>query len=95
MTAIPLPRRWSLSASQRRALRNGLLFVSPALFGLAVFTVWPIIQSVDVPAPLSAEAYAQALDAALSSPAVDGLLVFNLKGVLTEAKLAVTQAKFL
>jgi hypothetical protein len=57
--------------------------------------VWPIIQSVDAPAPLSAEAYAQALDAVLNSPAADGLLVFNLKGVLTEAKLAVTQAKFL
>jgi len=57
--------------------------------------VWPIIQSVDIPAPLSAEAYAQALDAVLNSPAADGLLVFNLKGVLSEAKLAVTQARFL
>jgi multiple sugar transport system permease protein len=35
-----------MSANQWRALRNGLLFVSPALIGLAVFTLWPIIQSL-------------------------------------------------
>lgn len=46
MTAIPLPRRSRLTANQWRALRNGLLFVSPALIGLAVFTIWPIIQSL-------------------------------------------------
>jgi hypothetical protein len=56
--------------------------------------VWPIIQSVNEPAPLSAEEYAKALDVALNHPASDGALVFTLKGALDEAKLAVTKARF-
>jgi len=56
--------------------------------------VWPIIQSVDKPTPLSAEGYAQALDIALQSAASDGVLVFTMKGALDEAKLAVTRERF-
>ena len=56
--------------------------------------VWPIIQSVDVPTPLSAAEYGQALDAALQTPASEGVIVFTLKGMLDEAKLSITRAKF-
>lgn len=35
-----------MSASARRDLRNGLLFISPWLVGLIVFTIYPIIASV-------------------------------------------------
>ena len=56
--------------------------------------VWPIVQSVDQPVPLSAEEYGQALDAALKSPVSAGILVFHLQGALDPAKLGVTQAKF-
>ncbi len=57
--------------------------------------VWPIIQSVDAPTPLSAQEYGQALDVALHNSASDGVLVFTMKGVLLdEAKFAVTKAKF-
>ena len=56
--------------------------------------VWPIIQSVDEPAPLSADEYGAALDVALQHPASDGVLVFTLKGALAKAKLAVTRARF-
>jgi len=56
--------------------------------------VWPIIQSVDEPTPLSAEEYGQAIDVALHSDGSDGVLVFTMKGALNEAKLAVTKARF-
>jgi len=56
--------------------------------------VWPIIQSVDKPTPLSAEEYAQALDVAMQSDASEGVLVFTMKGALDEAKLAVTRDRF-
>jgi hypothetical protein len=56
--------------------------------------VWPIIQSVDAPTPLSTEEYSRAIEIALHHPASDGVLIFNLKGALDEAKLAVTKAKF-
>jgi hypothetical protein len=57
--------------------------------------VWPIIQSVDEPTPFSAEEYGQAIDVALHSGGSDGVLVFTMKGVVTdEAKLAVTKARF-
>jgi multiple sugar transport system permease protein len=46
MTAISLPRRARMTVSQWRSLRNGLLFVSPAIIGLAIFTIWPIAQSL-------------------------------------------------
>lgn len=57
--------------------------------------VWPIIQSVEEPAPLSADEFAQALDVALNCPASDGVLVFTLQGALQPDKLAVTQKYFL
>jgi len=56
--------------------------------------VWPIVQSIDAPAPLPPEEYAAALDAVLSSPDADGVLVFNLKGALDPARLAITQQRF-
>jgi len=57
--------------------------------------VWPIIQSVDQPsAPLSAEEYGQALDIALSGPASEGVLVFQMESALDEAKLEVTKSRF-
>src|SRR5690606_3334635 len=46
MTAISLPRRARMTVSQWRSLRNGLLLVSPAIIGLAIFTIWPIAQSL-------------------------------------------------
>jgi hypothetical protein len=56
--------------------------------------VWPIIQAVDEPAPLSPEEYGRALDVALREPASDGVLVFTLKAALAEQKLAVTKNRF-
>ena len=56
--------------------------------------VWPIIQSVDQPTPLSAKEYGQALDIALNCPASAGVLVFHLQGALDPAKLSVTRARF-
>jgi uncharacterized lipoprotein YddW (UPF0748 family) len=56
--------------------------------------VWPIIQSVDEPSPLSAEEYGRALDIALDNPCSEGVLVFTLEGALDPAKLAATRARF-
>ena len=68
--------------------------VTKEVHALSGKPIWPIIQSVDMPTPLSAEEYAQALDVALRSPASDGVLVFTMKGALDEAKLAVTRERF-
>src|SRR5262249_236329 len=43
--ALPLSR-FRVSRPQLRALRTGLLFISPALIGLAVFTILPMAQSL-------------------------------------------------
>jgi multiple sugar transport system permease protein len=40
------PQRWGLSRPQRRHLLTGLLFITPAIFGLALFTIWPMVQSL-------------------------------------------------
>jgi hypothetical protein len=56
--------------------------------------VWPIIQSVDMPALLPAAEYEQALEIALSSPASNGVLVFTMQGALDPDKLARTIAWF-
>ncbi len=56
--------------------------------------VWPIIQSVDEPTSLSAAEYDQVLDIALHSESSDGVLIFTMEGALSEAKLAVTKARF-
>jgi hypothetical protein len=56
--------------------------------------VWPIIQSVDQPDPLTAAEYAQALDVALGSPYAEGVLVFTMQGALDEAKLAAARDRF-
>lgn len=46
MATLTLPkRRFQFTRTQRRALITGLIFISPALVGLAFFTIWPIIQS--------------------------------------------------
>jgi hypothetical protein len=55
--------------------------------------VWPIIQAVDEPAPLPAEEYGRALDAALHSTASEGVMVFTLEAATAGAKLAVTREK--
>jgi hypothetical protein len=68
--------------------------VTTAIHTLTGKPIWPIIQSVDQPTPLSAEEYGQALDVALDCPAAEGVLVFHLRGALHPAKLAVTKAKF-
>lgn len=68
--------------------------VIEAVHTLSGKPVWPIIQSVDKPSPLSAKAYGQAIDVALNHAASDGILVFTLAGALAEEKLAVTKAKF-
>lgn len=68
--------------------------VTQEIHSLAGKPVWPIIQSVDEPAPLSAAEYDQALRVALDCSASDGVLVFTLKGALDEAKLQVTRARF-
>ena len=57
--------------------------------------VWPIIQSVDKPTPLTAEEYGAALEVAMGCDAAQGVLVFTLEGALAPAKLQVTQDKFL
>ncbi|MCB0062120.1 MAG: sugar ABC transporter permease [Caldilineaceae bacterium] len=41
----PQQRSWRLTRAVRRDLRNGLLFVSPWLVGLCVFTLYPILAS--------------------------------------------------
>jgi hypothetical protein len=56
--------------------------------------VWPIIQSVDEPKPLTPLEYGQALDEALNHPSSDGVLVFTLKGALDQDKLEITRARF-
>ena len=56
--------------------------------------VWPIIQSVDEPDPLSAQEYGAALETALTHPDSAGALVFTLEGALAPDKLAVTRSLF-
>jgi len=40
------PRSWAINHLQRRNLLMGLLFISPAIIGLAIFTIWPMMQSL-------------------------------------------------
>jgi len=61
---------------------------------LSAKAVWPIIQSVDGPRPLSADEYGSALELALTHRAADGVVVFTLKGVLEKEKLDATVALF-
>jgi hypothetical protein len=68
--------------------------VTAEVHALSGKPLWPIVQSVDEPGPLSAEEYGEALDAALHSPASDGVLVFTLDGALAADKLAVTRNRF-
>ena len=56
--------------------------------------VWPIVQSVDKPTPLLAEAYGAALDAAMGCDDTDGVIVFTLEGMLTEPKIAITRSRW-
>jgi hypothetical protein len=51
--------------------------------------IWPIIQSVDMPTPLSPAEFGAALQVALSCPAADGVLVFKLQDVIAGPKLPV------
>ena len=68
--------------------------VTDEVHALSGKPVWPIVQSVDEPAPLSAEEYGRALDVALQSPASEGVLVFTMEGAMDEDKLEVTRARF-
>jgi len=43
--ARPGRQQWRFTPSVRRDLRNGLLFVSPWLLGLLIFTLYPIVAS--------------------------------------------------
>jgi len=43
---FPSSLRLQLNKTQARALMVGLIFISPALVGLLLFTIWPIIQSL-------------------------------------------------
>ena len=52
--------------------------------------VWPIIQAVDDPGPLTGEEYGQAIDAVLNEKAASGLIVFTLAGALQSERIAVT-----
>jgi hypothetical protein len=56
--------------------------------------VWPILQSVGEPVPLPTSDYASALALSLGHAATDGVVVFTLKGVLEEGKLAATVTEF-
>jgi hypothetical protein len=73
---------------------NWIAEVTSEVHALSGKPVWPIVQSVDMPTPLPAEEYGQALHVALQCPASEGVLVYHLKGALDEAKLAVTKASF-
>jgi hypothetical protein len=69
--------------------------VAAEVHALSGKPVWPIVQSVDQPTPLPAEEYGQALDVALQHPASHGVIVFTMKGVLSDvAKLEATRARF-
>jgi multiple sugar transport system permease protein len=46
MATLTVPRQFGIRKSQWRALMIGLLFVSPALIGLVLFTFKPIIESL-------------------------------------------------
>lgn len=46
LSATSVRNRFAWSHPQRRSLLMGLLFISPALIGLAVFTIWPMARSL-------------------------------------------------
>ena len=46
MTGIPIARRLRISPLARREARQGLLFLSPWLFGFVVFTAFPMIATL-------------------------------------------------
>src|SRR3954470_3919025 len=43
---IPPKRPTRLTATQRRDLRNGLLFISPWIVGFSVFLAYPVVMSI-------------------------------------------------
>jgi hypothetical protein len=68
--------------------------VTQEVHELSAKPVWPIVQSVDMPDPLPAQEYGQALEAALRAPSSEGVLVYHLQGALDEAKLEITRRAF-
>ena len=68
--------------------------VTEEIHRLSENPVWPIIQSLDDPTPLSAEEYGRAIDVAPQSSASDGVVVYKMEGALNAAKLAVTRSRF-
>ncbi|MBN1579605.1 MAG: hypothetical protein JXA89_02805 [Anaerolineae bacterium] len=68
--------------------------VTREVYALSGKPVWPIVQAVDEPVPLSAREYGRALDIVLGDPEAGGVLVFTLKAALEREKLAITKARF-
>ena len=46
MTAIRIPQRFRMTPLARREARQGLLFLSPWIFGFVVFTAFPMIATL-------------------------------------------------
>src|SRR5687768_11766702 len=46
MTPIPFGQRWRMTPLARREARQGLLFLSPWIFGFVVFTAFPMIATL-------------------------------------------------
>jgi hypothetical protein len=67
--------------------------VTQEVHALSGKPVWPILQSVDEPAPLPAEEYGRALEVALGSEASSGVVVFTMQGAVEGAKLQVTRER--
>jgi multiple sugar transport system permease protein len=82
-TTIPQIRpRWRWSRAMRRDLINGLLFISPWLFGLLVFTLYPLLASL----------YYSFTDYNVLQPA-NGVGLSNFREMFTEDHLFWTAVK--
>lgn len=68
--------------------------VSAEVRALSGRPVWPIVQAVDEPKPMSAQDYRAALTVATRSAATEGVIVFHLRGVLSGGRLTLTQEIF-
>lgn len=68
--------------------------VTDEVHTLSNCAVWPTIQSVNEPQALPPVEYAEALETALTLPTSSGIIVFTLKGALSDQKLSRTKAAF-
>ena len=62
--------------------------------GLSGKPVWPIIQTMSQPDALSDDEFRQAIDVAWAASGSSGVILYHLKGLLEEGKLAVAQQRF-